>query len=268
MPGHRAGHGEGAFRLLLASVGIAGCLGAAAYAAAWPTSPGPGPNTADIDAAGATASAAAARRPGGRPGRPRITGHPAKTTFSTAAAFEFDAGQRGLRFQCRLDRGGWKACRAPIVFRGLAVGVHSFSVRALSRLGARSRAARFRWTLVEPKSFAIVPQLSDLGALYPGAPPIALPMVLSNPHPAPISVTSLHASVNADPVGCESGANLELIPSSASSSAPIRIPANGSVSLPAPGTSPPAIRLRDLSVNQDACKGARFPLEFSGSAHG
>jgi hypothetical protein len=40
------------------------------------------------------------------------------------------------------------------------------------------------------------------------------------------------------------------------------------VTLPAPGVSPPAIQLRDLPFNQDACQGARFPLAFSGEARG
>jgi hypothetical protein len=32
--------------------------------------------------------------------------------------------------------------------------------------------------------------------------------------------------------------------------------------------SAPRIALRDLPVNQDDCKGAQFPLAFSGEAHG
>ncbi len=62
--------------------------------------------------------------------------------------------------------------------------------------------------------------------------------------------------------------NLALSGSSASSSAPLMIPARGWVSLPAPGVSAPAIRLLDLPINQDACKNAQFTLAFHGSAHG
>jgi hypothetical protein len=74
--------------------------------------------------------------------------------------------------------------------------------------------------------------------------------------------------VTGDPEGCDSADNLELTQSSASSSAPLRIPARGSVSLPAQGVSAPSIRLRELPVNQDACQRAHFPLAFSGEAHG
>ena len=46
------------------------------------------------------------------------------------------------------------------------------------------------------------------------------------------------------------------------------MPAGGSFRLPAQGVTTPSIQLRDLPVNQDACKNARFALEFTGSARG
>jgi len=84
----------------------------------------------------------------------------------------------------------------------------------------------------------------------------------------PILVTSLQVRATADPPGCGSTENLVLSGSSASSAAPIKVPANGSVSLPAPGASAPSIQLRDLPVSQDACQRAQFPLAFSGTARG
>ena len=131
-----------------------------------------------------------------------------------------------------------------------------------------SRPALFAWVQVEPKSFSITADLSGLSRLYPGAAPVALPLVLSNPNSAPISVTALRVAVSGEPAGCGSRENLELIPASVSRSKPLKIPAGGSVGLPAQGISAPAIALRDLPVNQDACQGAQFPLAFSGEAHG
>jgi hypothetical protein len=208
-----------------------------------------------------------------RPGRSRlpqpwITAHPAATTVSSSAAFRYVNRQAQVQFQCRLDGVAWKKCGARIVYRGLAAGPHRFLVRAEGREGGRSLPARFGWTQMAAKRFLIEAQLSGLGRLYPGAPPVALPLVLTNPNPAPIFVTSLRVAVSADPAGCDSMENLELIPASASSTMPLEVPAGGSLRLPVRGVSAPAIALRDLPVNQDACQGAQFHLSFSGEARG
>ena len=236
-------------------LGIVACLGAVAYAAA--------PRKAGDAGTGANRPSASTRLPG-----PKITQRPNKLATSTTARFSFAVRGRDLRFQCRLDGRAWRACRAPIVFTGLATGDHAFSVRALDRRGRRGRAARFRWTLLEPKDFSIVPQLANIARLYPGAAPVSLPLTIANPNPVPIRVTSLRVAATADAPGCASAANLVLIESGVSSATPLKVPARGSVSLPAPGISPPAIQLRDLPVNQDACQGARFPLAFTGTARG
>jgi hypothetical protein len=189
------------------------------------------------------------------------------STTSTVR-FTFSAPGRGLRFQCRLDASRWKSCRNSITFSGLPVGDHRFSVRARGRRGRSSAATTYNWILVEPKPFSIEPQLADLDDLVPGAGPVALPVRLSNPNSVPISITSIRVAVSADPSGCESATNVELIPSSLSSAAPLTLPAGGSVTLPAAGIAAPAIALRDLPFNQDACQGVEFPLVFSGEAHG
>ncbi len=232
--------------------------------------------------AGLTAVAYAASPPGSNPGsapapersrgaaslpKPKITMHPDKVSPSASAKFGFSARGRNPRFQCRLDKRSWTACKSPFVANRLAVGLHGFSVRTAMR-GKHGKAARFRWRVLEPKDFSIAPRLGGLRALYPGAPAQALPLVLSNPNPVPIFVTDLQVRATADPAGCASAENLILSGFSASSAAPIKIPAGGSASLPAPGASAPAIQLRDLPVNQDACQRAQFPLAFSGKARG
>jgi hypothetical protein len=237
-----------------------GCLGAVAYAAAPRQLAAPG-----------------ARNPlGPLPERsgagiipaPEIVQRPNKLATSPSARFSFSARRNDLRFQCRLDRRGWKACRAPVTFTGLLPGSHRFLVRALDDRGRRSAASRFRWRLLEPKDFSIQPQLGGLAPLYPGAPAVALPLMISNPNPVPIFVTSLTATATADPLGCTSAENLLLTQSNLSSAVRLKVPAGQSVSLPAAGISPPAIQLRNLPVNQDACQRAQFPLAFSGSARG
>lgn len=251
-------------KALVALIGATGCLAAVAYAAT-----GPAP---DLARPAVVARASADPPPGppsgrSRPPRPRIVRHPPRTTLSTSVSFGFLTRLPQQTLQCKLDGAGWKPCGLRVGYRGLAVGPHRLLVRAESR-GRRSAPARFGWVQAQPQVFLIEPDPSDLSQLYPGAPPVPLPLRLSNPNPAPILVTGLRVVVTADPPGCPGATNLELIPSSASPRTPLRIPAGASIRLPTAGTTPPALALRDLPVNQDACQGARFPLAFSGDAHG
>jgi hypothetical protein len=241
--------------VLAVLAGIAG-LGAVAYAAA-PQSPTPSsaPKTERSLGAGSLA-------------KPKITMHPDKLATSTSAKFAFTVRSIKPRFQCRLDSRSWSTCQTPAMFSKLTPGSHSFWVRSLGARGKHGKAARYRWQVLEPKDFSITPQLAGLGPLFPGAPAQALPLVIGNPNPVAILVTSLQARATADPAGCASADNLVLSGSSASGAAPIKVPANGSVSVPAPGISAPSIGLRDLPVNQDACQRTQFPLAFSGTARG
>jgi hypothetical protein len=241
--------------VLVVLAGIAG-LGAVAYAAS-PQSPNPG----------SAPKAERSQGVGSLP-KPKITVHPDKLATSTNAKLGFTTRAGKPRFQCRLDARPWSTCQAPVTFSKLAAGNHSFSVRSVGTRGKHSKTTRFRWQVLEPKDFSITPQLGGLGALYPGAPAQALPVTIANPNPVPILVTSLQVRATADPPGCGSAENLGLNGSSASSAAPIKVPANGMVSLPAPGASAPSIQLRDLPVSQDACQRAQFPLAFSGTARG
>jgi hypothetical protein len=199
--------------------------------------------------------------------KPKITMHPDKLATSTSAKFGFAVRGGRPRFQCRLDRRPWTACRAPFSIDKLAVGSHSFSVRVAAR-GRHGKATRFGWRVLEPMDFSIMPQLAGLGALYPGAPAQVLPLTISNPNSVPIFVTSVLVRASSDPPGCGSAENLVLSSSSASSANPVKVPAGGSVSLPAPGVTAPSIQLRDLPVNQDACQRSPFSLAFSGTARG
>jgi hypothetical protein len=251
-------------RVLIGLIVISGCFAAVAYGAARQ-------GTADHDRPGATPAVRKPAKSGERrtvqPAKPKINQHPETASTSTSARFTFSDREPRVRFQCRLDRPRWQACRSPVSFASLAVGSHVFSVRAINPRGRRSRATKFRWRLFEPMPFEITQWLSGLADLYPGAPAQGLPVTIQNPNPVPIFVTGLQAYVSADPPGCGSAENLALVPSSASSAAPLKVPAGGLVELPAQGVAPPTIQLRDLPINQDACQGVRFPLRFTGSAH-
>jgi hypothetical protein len=96
----------------------------------------------------------------------------------------------------------------------------------------------------------------------PGAKPVRLPLRLSNSGGTPSYVTKLAVAVARSPARCRAAANIRIVQASVSRRHPIRVPAGGAVTLPARGVSAPAIQLVNRPVNQDGCKGARFPLRF------
>jgi hypothetical protein len=261
------GHGAAVVRVLVTLAVVGGCLGAAAYAAKAPSTGASGDRltVARGGSVGVRPAPVAARPAQGS--RVRIAKHPEKVSTTTTAKFAFVTRTKPARFQCRLDRAPWKRCAATATYASLVLGAHAFSVRTLT--GRRhGRASSYRWTLVDPKPLSIVAHLDGLSDLYPGAPAQTLPLTVSNPNAVPIQVTAVQVSISADPAGCDGASNFELIPSSTSASSPIAIPAGGSVELPSSSASAPAIALRELPVNQDACRGVQLPLLFSGEAHG
>ena len=166
--------------------------------------------------------------------KPKITMHPKSSPHPPApsSASPSAAASRASSASSTVAPGA--PARRRSSYSKLAVGSHSFSVRSVGARKKYSKTARFRWQVLELKDFSITPQLGGLGALYPGAPAQALPLTITNPNPVPILVTSLQVRATADPPGCGSAENLVLGGSSASSAAPIKVPANGAVSLPAP----------------------------------
>jgi len=174
--------------------------------------------------------------------------------------------ERWRRFECRLDGGGWDGCASPYLLRGLEPGEHSFAVRALNRRGLSGQVARYRWALLEPKEFSVEPLSGSLDELMPGAPAQPLPVRIVNPNPAPIEVTSLTVTVAPEPSACSADPNFEVLPSSLSPAAPLAVPAGGTATLPA--AAAPAVAMRELPVDQNACQGATVHLDFSGEARG
>jgi hypothetical protein len=201
------------------------------------------------------------------PPTPSLTGYPGQATTATTATFTFTDGEPGVRYECVLDD-DWSACSSPRTYAGLDPDRHSFSVRAVDAVGNHSRWASYSWTVTRQtnRDFSITGNANAL--LYPGAPARPIALTLSNSNSVAIYVTSLQVTVTASTSpGCSPPTNLALTQSSVSSAAPVRIPAGGSVTLPAQGVTAPTIRLLNLPVNQDACKNARFSLGYSGSAH-
>jgi hypothetical protein len=255
-----------ALKAVAGLAGLALAVATAAYAAAVPQHDGrqaPGSLGKALGGSPGREAASTGRRPAG----PAIVAHPPTVSTSARAFFRFRAPRMTSRSECRLDGRGWQACRSSVTYTSIPIGRHLFRVRAVAANGRR-RTSRFAWERVETKPFSVIPDLSALEPLYPGAAPVALPLRIANPNPVPIVVTALRVAVASDPTDCDSDTNLELEPSDVSSRRPLRIPAGRTVRIPSKRILAPTIRLRDLAVDQDGCKDVSFPLTFSGTAHG
>jgi hypothetical protein len=80
-----------------------------------------------------------------------ITGSPSDPSSSSNAAFSFDSTENGSTFECELDGGGFSACTSPASLTGLAVGSHTFKVKATDTTGnSDGSAASFTWTIYAP----------------------------------------------------------------------------------------------------------------------
>jgi Bacterial Ig-like domain len=207
------------------------------------------------------------------PPTPSITGKPAATTTAKSATFTFADGEQAARFLCRRDGSRFSACSSPQPYSSLPLGSHRFEVEAVDAVGNTSAPAGYTWTIVkeiakeaEGKPFTVSGSAS--GPLSPGVTR-ALVITLSNPNNVTITVTALTATVAASSskAGCDGPSNLQLTQSNISEANALTIPANGQVALPSGAISAPQVLMKDLPINQDACKGASFTFTYSGSAH-
>ena len=83
------------------------------------------------------------------PARPQtvIRQAPPRKTRKRSVRVSFVASQPGARFECALDRGGWKPCRSPLRLRKLKPGGHRLRIRAIAASGlveAKPVTVRFR----------------------------------------------------------------------------------------------------------------------------
>lgn len=83
------------------------------------------------------------------PSLPKVSlkAHPPKTTSSRTARFAFGSPEGGVRFKCRLDKGRFKACRSPQVYKLLRPGSHTLTLVAISA-GGQGRPMRFSWKVL------------------------------------------------------------------------------------------------------------------------
>jgi hypothetical protein len=286
---------------IVALTAVSTCLGAVAYAATRTQSPAVGlAGSTPVVVAPQPGAGAAPGKTAEELPRTRLLEYPAAVSSAAEAQFRFHVPSRSesappptlpgrpgetaprRRFQCRLDGGGWRPCGSPHRLTGLALGSHTFAVRALNRADLPGPANSYSWRQVEdppaseqvspaqprvdPKPFSIELH-GELEDLYPGYPPQQLPVLVTNPNPVAIEVTRLTVEIAVDPPSC-AAENFVLTASSASPRAPLIVPAGAAIELPTASASAPAIAMLNLAVNQDPCRGVEVPLVFDGEAQG
>ena len=82
-----------------------------------------------------------------------IDNGPPATTTSTDATFSFSSNEPGSTFECMLDGAGFSVCSSPHQYAGLAVGQHTFEVRATDAVGNTDPTpASHTWTIEQVDS--------------------------------------------------------------------------------------------------------------------
>ncbi|HSS41859.1 MAG TPA: hypothetical protein VLK37_04830 [Solirubrobacterales bacterium] len=77
---------------------------------------------------------------------------PPGRTADRTPTFRFTSSEPGSRFECKLDRKGFRSCASPFTVKRLALGAHRFQVRAVDREGTRDPTpAAYGFRIIRPK---------------------------------------------------------------------------------------------------------------------
>lgn len=158
-------------------------------------------------------------------------------------------------------------CTSPVQYKDLAPDDYCFRAWALDAAGNRSPHTEVCWSNFEKKNFGIAGTTE--AAFYPGKAQ-ALDLVLTNPNNQPIKVLTVTVTVKSATTksGCAGPDNLVV---DKQFTGTVIVPANTTKRLsemtPVPVSQWPVLAMPDLAdVNQDACKGATFSIDYTGTA--
>ena len=166
-------------------------------------------------------------------------------------------------YLCSKENGAYVQCSSPHTYDVGTTnnGQHQFAVVAVDGAGNKSPEAKYKWKVAKgsPAEFTIAGSVSNLliGVWK------SIPVTITNPNAAPITVTSLTVTVSGIPNGCSATGNFE----TQAAVVPFVVPANA-LGHAVPAANQPRIRLRNLASDQNSCKNQTFTLSFHGSANG
>lgn len=101
-----------------------------------PVFPAPRPNSvAPTERACPSSTGELGNGPGAGPPQTKLRRKPPKRGHDRTPTFGFASDESGSTFQCRLDRRPFRACRSPFTAPRLALGRHTFRVRARDHSG-------------------------------------------------------------------------------------------------------------------------------------
>ena len=83
-----------------------------------------------------------------------IVSGPSGTTTSTSATFDFTSSEAGSTFTCSLDGGAYGACTSPKSYSALAVGTHTFRVKARDAAGNEDATPATRTWEIDTSTYA------------------------------------------------------------------------------------------------------------------
>lgn len=202
------------------------------------------------------------------PPAPTFGKTPDGQTSDTAAAFRYRDDEKGSSFRCRLDVGPYVPCGARITYIGLGQGSHTFCVRALDAAGNAGPPACFTWQIgAGSLDFSIAGSPLPGALLYPGAAPVPVNLVITNPNASPITVESVTVSVTGTSAGGCSPASFSVAQQLAATPT---VPASSTRSLQdlgVPQSAWPQLQMTS-SGDQNACQNATVNLSFTGTATG
>jgi hypothetical protein len=87
-----------------------------------------------------------------------ITSGPSGDVPSASATFQFTSSEAGSTFACSLDGAAPTSCTSPVTYNSLALGPHTFSVRATDAAGNPDPTpAQASWTVIESSGGTFLP---------------------------------------------------------------------------------------------------------------
>ncbi|MCC7306375.1 MAG: PxKF domain-containing protein [Acidobacteria bacterium] len=135
-----------------------------------------------------------------------ITGNPTNPTNSTSASFTFTSNETSVTFECSLDGAAFAACTSPKSYTGLALGSHTFQVRAKDSVGNTDPTpASYTWVINSPPTISAAGGVTRVQAAGPSISQIA---TVGDPDQAP---NTLAVTVNGGPSATVNGVTVNSI---------------------------------------------------------